>query len=49
VRLFGRPVDPQALGAGFLAIIRALAADRTVLIAVDDEQWLDLASIEPVM
>ncbi|GAA3229673.1 LuxR family transcriptional regulator [Dactylosporangium siamense] len=43
------PVDSRALGAGFLAIVRALAAAGAVLIAVDDDQWLDAASIEAVM
>lgn len=41
-------VDPRALGAGFLAIVRALVATGAVLIAVDDEQWLDAASVEAV-
>jgi len=38
------PVDPRALGAGFLAIIRELATTSAVLIAIDDDQWLDDAS-----
>ncbi|WP_084558006.1 helix-turn-helix transcriptional regulator [Hamadaea tsunoensis] len=42
------PIDPRALGAGLLAIIRELAAAGPVLIAVDDDQWLDDASAAAV-
>ncbi|MDI1462852.1 LuxR family transcriptional regulator [Catellatospora sp. KI3] len=42
------PVDPRALGAGFLAIIRVLAAAGGVLVAIDDDQWLDAASTAAV-
>jgi DNA-binding CsgD family transcriptional regulator/tetratricopeptide (TPR) repeat protein len=42
-------VDPRALGAGFLSVVRDLAATGPVLIAVDDEQWLDPASRAAVM
>lgn len=36
--------NPRAVAAGLLSLIRALAADREVLLAVDDWQWLDLPS-----
>ena len=36
--------DMQALPRAVLAVLRALAADSPVLIAIDDEQWLDPAS-----
>jgi DNA-binding CsgD family transcriptional regulator len=36
-----RSPDHRAIGAGFLTLIRRLAASRPVLLAVDDAQWLD--------
>ena len=36
--------DMQALPRAVLGVLRALAADGPVLIAIDDEQWLDPAS-----
>ncbi|MEV0457803.1 helix-turn-helix transcriptional regulator [Catellatospora methionotrophica] len=42
------PIDPRALGAGLLAILRELAATGPVLLAVDDDQWLDDASAAAV-
>jgi hypothetical protein len=36
--------DHQAVGAGTLSVLRALAAHAPVLIAVDDVQWLDRPS-----
>ncbi|GHJ47153.1 transcriptional regulator [Catellatospora sp. TT07R-123] len=42
------PIDPRALGAGLLAIVRTLAARGGVLIAIDDDQWLDAASTAAV-
>lgn len=44
----GAGLDQRALGAAFLAVIRALAADAGVLIAIDDEQWLDQPSARAV-
>jgi DNA-binding CsgD family transcriptional regulator len=35
------PDDPQALPRATLRILRALSADRPLLVAIDDEQWLD--------
>src|SRR6266487_712912 len=39
-----RPVDQRSVAAATLSVLRALAATRPVLLAVDDLQWLDLAS-----
>ena len=36
--------DPQALPRAVLGVLRALAAEASLLIAIDDEQWLDRAS-----
>ncbi len=41
----GVPPDQRAVAAAFLGAVRALAAERPVLIAVDDLQWLDRASV----
>ena len=35
------PPDRHALGLAILALLRAAVADRPILIAVDDLQWLD--------
>jgi DNA-binding CsgD family transcriptional regulator len=35
-------IDERALCASVLSLVRLLAADRPVLVAVDDAQWLDL-------
>jgi DNA-binding CsgD family transcriptional regulator len=40
----GVPLDQGAVSFAFLTALRALAADRPVLVAVDDVQWLDVAS-----
>jgi predicted ATPase len=37
----GEPPDARAVATAFLASLRALAADRPVVVAVDDVQWLD--------
>ena len=36
--------DPRALGAAFLAILEGLYETSTVLLAVDDAQWVDASS-----
>ncbi|WP_176561901.1 AAA family ATPase [Mycolicibacterium palauense] len=41
-----RGEDARAVAAGFLALIRALAVDAPVLIAIDDVQWSDPSSRE---
>ncbi|HYB28870.1 MAG TPA: AAA family ATPase [Solirubrobacteraceae bacterium] len=40
----GAPADPQALPRSVLAVLRGLATDAPLLVAIDDEQWLDPAS-----
>jgi hypothetical protein len=42
----GEPTERFAVAAGFLSVLRSLAADQPVLVAVDDIQWLDAASAE---
>lgn len=41
-----QPPDPQAISLGLLAVLRRLSAERPLLIALDDTQWLDRASDE---
>ena len=38
--------DTRVLGVALLSTVRALAEERTVLIALDDAQWLDASSAE---
>lgn len=38
------PADPRAIGLAVLAGLRALSADRAVVLAIDDVQWLDVPS-----
>jgi DNA-binding CsgD family transcriptional regulator len=40
----GQPPDPHAIGVALLSALRALAAERSLVVAVDDVQWLDTAS-----
>jgi DNA-binding CsgD family transcriptional regulator len=40
----GQPPDPHAIGVALLTALRALAAERPLVIGVDDVQWLDAAS-----
>jgi DNA-binding CsgD family transcriptional regulator len=40
----GAPPDERALGVALLSLLRRLAGERPVLVAVDDVQWLDAAS-----
>jgi DNA-binding CsgD family transcriptional regulator len=40
----GRPLEPRLLGAATRSLLSSLAADRPVLVAIDDSQWVDLAS-----
>jgi DNA-binding CsgD family transcriptional regulator len=42
----GGPVEPLAIAAGFLAVLRTLSRHAPVLLAIDDLQWLDQASAE---
>jgi DNA-binding CsgD family transcriptional regulator len=41
----GSPPDQRAVSLATLAVLRALAASRPVIIAIDDIQWLDAASV----
>ena len=40
--------DPRAVAAGFLSVIEQLADESSVLIAIDDLQWLDTSSRQVV-
>jgi DNA-binding CsgD family transcriptional regulator len=40
------PVDARAVGVATLSALRLLAAERTVLLALDDVQWIDAPSAE---
>jgi DNA-binding CsgD family transcriptional regulator/Cdc6-like AAA superfamily ATPase len=40
----GRPPDRRAVSLAVLGILRLLAGDRPVLVALDDAQWLDAPS-----
>jgi AAA ATPase domain len=37
----GGGIEERAIGAGLLSVLRALAAERPTLVAVDDVRWLD--------
>ena len=41
-----RPPEPRAIAAGFLSVLRELAAREPVLVALDDAHWLDPASAQ---
>ena len=41
----GPPPDPHAIGLALLNSLRALADEDSVVVAVDDVQWLDPASV----
>jgi DNA-binding CsgD family transcriptional regulator len=40
----GEPLDRGAVAFAFVSVLRALAAANPVVVAVDDVQWLDVAS-----
>lgn len=42
----GVPPEPRAIALGFLNVLRAVADDGPLVVAVDDLQWLDPASAE---
>jgi hypothetical protein len=42
----GVPPNEREIGAAVLALLRVLAAESAVLLAIDDVQWLDRASAE---
>jgi DNA-binding CsgD family transcriptional regulator len=41
----GPPVDPRALNAAVHGVLRAVASERPVVVAIDDVQWLDPPSL----
>lgn len=45
----GAPPDPLAISAGFLGAVSTLSERRRVLVAIDDLQWLDQSSAEPIL
>jgi DNA-binding CsgD family transcriptional regulator len=38
------PIDPRALGVAILTLLPLLAAGRPLLLAIDDDQWMDPSS-----
>ena len=40
----GDPPQPRAVAAGFLSVLRELAREQPVLVALDDVHWLDTSS-----
>jgi DNA-binding CsgD family transcriptional regulator len=45
----GAPPDPLAISAGFLGALRAVAKNGRLLVAIDDVQWLDESSTDPIL
>jgi len=41
----GEATDPRAVPAAFMSIIKRLAAESPLILAVDDLQWLDASSV----
>ncbi len=42
----GSPPEARLLAAALLSIVRLIAADRPILLALDDAQWIDSSSAE---
>ncbi|HEX2052495.1 MAG TPA: AAA family ATPase [Actinomycetota bacterium] len=42
----GHPVDHRTISVAALSVVRRLAEQRPVLLAVDDAQWLDVPSLQ---
>ena len=42
----GRPPDTRLLGLALVAVVRTLAQDGPLLVALDDMQWIDASSAE---
>ncbi|MBA3347470.1 MAG: AAA family ATPase, partial [Actinobacteria bacterium] len=42
----GAPAKTRAIALGVLSVLRSLAVERPVLVAIDDVQWTDAASME---
>jgi len=45
----GHPPDERAIALGLLNVLRGMADSRSVLIAIDDLQWLDPPSLKVLM
>jgi DNA-binding CsgD family transcriptional regulator len=45
----GSPPDPLAIAAGLLSALKAVAETHPLLVAIDDVQWLDDASLSPIL
>jgi DNA-binding CsgD family transcriptional regulator len=45
----GEPADPRTTSTALVGVLAALAADRPVVVAIDDVQWLDRASERALM
>lgn len=45
----GTPPDPLAISSGCLNALRALAERQRVIVAIDDVQWLDQSSADPIL
>lgn len=45
----GTGVNPRAVAAGTTAVLRRLAAQRPLVVAIDDAQWLDSTTAEALM
>src|ERR1700754_1555106 len=44
----GQATDQRAVAAAFLSVVKGLAADTAVLLAIDDLQWLDASSTQVI-
>jgi hypothetical protein len=42
-------VDPRAVAAGTTTILRGLAGERPLVVALDDAQWLDSTTVDALM
>ena len=45
----GASPDPHQIALAFLGVLRLLAAERPLLVAIDDVQWLDPPSVEALL
>lgn len=43
------PPEPRAIATGLLGVLRTLAGQGTVVVAIDDIQWLDAASAQALV
>ncbi|OBI67818.1 AAA family ATPase [Mycobacterium sp. E796] len=47
-RVEAHNIDPRAVAAAFVTVIERLAAENSVIIAIDDLQWMDTSSANAV-